>query len=151
MTNCKDCEKANSIVEGFAWHRKNKRHAEREGQYGSNICDRCKIMKYEMKDLLEMLPEGSSLPLKVLEGVSKIEQFGAKKYSPESWKSGYTFHDHYDACQRHLHKWSNGIDLDHETGENHLYHAMCRLMFLMWLVENKEEMDDRGIYGKVKD
>jgi hypothetical protein len=70
----------------------------------------------------------NSLPY-TLEGVSRVLTYGAKKYSPENWRlveeSRY-----WDAFYRHLLSYAKGEECDTETGESHLHHALCCLMFL---------------------
>jgi len=65
-----------------------------------------------------------------IEGVAKVLSFGAEKYGPYNWAEGIEFNRLYDALQRHLSAWQKGEDIDPESGENHLLHAACELMFL---------------------
>ena len=61
-------------------------------------------------------------------------------------EKGIDFHRVFGALQRHTWSWWNGEDLDPETGLNHLYHALCNVMFLAHYIsdENKYmEFDDR--------
>ena len=43
---------------------------------------------------------------------------------------------YYDAAMRHLYAWFNGEPKDIETGESHLAHAICCLLFLLWFESN---------------
>lgn len=43
---------------------------------------------------------------------------------------------YYDAAMRHLYAWFNGESKDLETGESHLAHAICCLLFLLWFESN---------------
>jgi len=43
---------------------------------------------------------------------------------------------YYDAAMRHLYAWFNGEPKDLETGESHLAHAICCLLFLLWFESN---------------
>ena len=65
-----------------------------------------------------------------VEGVAKILTFGAQKYDPYNWAKGMDYGRVLGALERHIADWKKGIDLDPETGESHLYHAACNLMFL---------------------
>lgn len=73
------------------------------------------------------------LPIECVEEVVKILTFGANKYGPNNWKELEHFEDrYYAALMRHLVAWRTGEKTDNESGLNHLSHAMCNLMFLLW-------------------
>ncbi len=78
-----------------------------------------------------------------LMGVGRVLLFGAKKYSANNWRQGMQHSRLIDAALRHLLAYNNGEDLDPETGESHLYHASCCLMFLSELALTHPELDDR--------
>lgn len=88
--------------------------------------------------------EYSLLPKGVLTPILKVLSFGKKKYAADNWmlvdspKERY-----YNAMQRHINQWWEGEKYDSETGENHLAHAACCLMFLLWF-ENKEDGNLKG-------
>jgi hypothetical protein len=75
------------------------------------------------------------LPLDVLREVVRVLMHGAKKYSPDNWKSvakGANGKQRYfDAAMRHIVAYQNGEQLD-ESGHTHLAHAICCLIFLLW-------------------
>jgi len=81
----------------------------------------------------------SLIPRGVLFPVIKVLEFGARKYAPENWRHVENARTRYfDAAHRHLDAWWKGDSLDLETGESHLAHAICCLMFLLALdSENK--------------
>lgn len=68
-------------------------------------------------------------------GLARVLAFGAKKYSAWSWTKGKEWSRDLAAIHRHLDQWAGGEDLDPETGESHLLHAGCDIMFLFvsWL------------------
>lgn len=75
----------------------------------------------------------SLLPKGVLEKVLSILEFGANKYSKDNWQQVPNARDrYYDAAMRHIQAWYYGETKDPETGESHLAHALCCLMFLLW-------------------
>lgn len=78
-----------------------------------------------------------------LRGLAGVLTFGATKYSKHNWRQGIELSRLYNALQRHLTDWNDGIDLDPETQKSHLYHAACCLMFLAELSETRPELDDR--------
>lgn len=45
---------------------------------------------------------------------------------------------YYAALRRHVEAWRNGEDLDKESGEHHLSHALTNLAFLVWNNVKKE-------------
>ena len=83
--------------------------------------------------------EYSLLPKGVLNSVIKVLGFGSKKYSKDNWmKVDNPKERYYNAAQRHINQWWEGEKYDSETSENHLAHAMCCLMFLLWF-DNQED------------
>lgn len=78
-----------------------------------------------------------------LEEVAKVLTFGATKYGPGDWKRGIEIGRLMAACLRHIFAFMRGENNDPETGLSHLAHAICCLMFALWMIGNKPEMDDR--------
>ena len=77
------------------------------------------------------------LPIEPIERVVEILTYGAKKYAPESWQSVRPFsRRYYAAAMRHLSAWRQGEIVDEESGLDHLAHAACNLLFLMWGDDN---------------
>lgn len=81
--------------------------------------------------------DGDKIRLELLEpefikGIGKIITFGANKYSADNWKKadGEDITRIKGALLRHLYAYLGGEEFDPETGESHLYHAGCNLMFL---------------------
>lgn len=73
------------------------------------------------------------LPTECIEDVVKILTFGASKYGPNNWQNVTPFEDrYYAAAMRHIVSWRQGEKEDPESGLNHLAHAMCNLVFLLW-------------------
>lgn len=71
------------------------------------------------------------IPGVFLWGVARVLTSGAKKYGMFNWLQGMEWHRPYNALLRHLTAWWDGEDKDAETGESHLIHAACELMFLV--------------------
>jgi hypothetical protein len=77
-------------------------------------------------------PEMSLLPPHALEAVAKVLTFGAQKYEVDNWK--YVPNGEYrykNAAMRHINEYIKGKAVDPETGEHHLSHAICCLMFIL--------------------
>jgi len=83
------------------------------------------------------------LPPRALLAIGRVLTFGAKKYSRDNWHKNRGFARYYDALLRHLFAWWGGEDRDVETGESHLSHAACCLLFLLELEEAALADDDR--------
>jgi hypothetical protein len=75
-----------------------------------------------------------------IKGLGRIVSFGAAKYSAENWKKAEP--EDIDrikgALLRHIMDYMSGDKIDQETGESHLYHAACNLMFLDYFDRTKK-------------
>lgn len=77
------------------------------------------------------------LPWSEVEDVARVMDFGARKYAPDNWKMVSDARNRYfNASLRHIITWFKGEKYDQETGFNHLAHAVCCLLFLMWHDKN---------------
>jgi len=70
------------------------------------------------------------IPILPLWGLAKILTLGAKIYGYRNWEHGFEYSRLYGAALRHLTAWWNGEDLDPESGEHHLLHCLCNIVFL---------------------
>lgn len=95
-------------------------------------------------------PRWSLLALEVFEPVVRVLMFGAKKYAAWNFTSGkgLSWTETGECMQRHLNAWLRGEDNDPESGESHLGHIGCNLMFLlyyrMYAHKGYGERDDRN-------
>ena len=77
--------------------------------------------------------EWSLIPLQSLREIIKALMHGAKKYAPHNWMKVEHAKDRYwDAAMRHLTDWKDGEQMDRESGLNHLAHAGCCILFILW-------------------
>jgi hypothetical protein len=84
----------------------------------------------------------SLLPSGVMNEVIDVLEHGAKKYAPDNWKYVDNSHTrYYDAAMRHIEQWYSEESIDKESGKNHLAHAICCLMFLLWVDNAKTEKE----------
>lgn len=88
-------------------------------------------------------PPITLLPLRVLEGVARVMQFGNTKYVRHNWRKGFNFSLVLDAAMRHQIAYIEGENDDPESGENHLDHAICCLMFIREFERTGKGEDDR--------
>lgn len=85
------------------------------------------------------------LPYSAIQEVVKVLTFGARKYGPENWKDVPDARRRYFAAsQRHTIAWWSGEKIDPEWGLNHLAHACCCLLFLLWLDQQPEQIGKRS-------
>jgi hypothetical protein len=94
------------------------------------------------KPRMELLPTGPLL------AISRVLTKGAVKYSPHNWRRGFEWSRLIGAAMRHLFLWSAGEDKDPETGESHLAHAGCCILFLLEHEAKGLGVDDRHKYEK---
>lgn len=74
------------------------------------------------------------VPFECLDELVKILNYGVKKYGkPSGWQHVENMEDRYFAAlMRHLSAWRQGERIDPESGELHLSHALCNVVFLVW-------------------
>ena len=84
------------------------------------------------------------LPLDLLDGVTRVLQMGAKKYVSNNWRKGSDISQLRGCFLRHYIAWVEGEDLDPESGESHLDHAICNLIFMKNVEKNLPSFDDRA-------
>lgn len=91
-------------------------------------------------------PRPELCPPTAIMAAARVFEFGARKYSANNWRQGIKFSRLYGALQRHLNAWWDGQNIDQESGDHHLAHAMCCLMMLVEHFENAEyeHLDDRA-------
>ena len=92
-------------------------------------------------------PDWSLVPFEALEGMVRVLEFGANKYSRNNWMTGggFSYRRVLTACVRHLFSYMGGEDKDPESGLSHIHHAQCNLLFLAMYLTNREKFnkDDR--------
>jgi len=86
----------------------------------------------------------SLFPLHLVAGAVRVFMFGAQKYAAWNWAKGGQWSTPMDCMLRHLFKWWYcGEEYDEESGEHHLDHAMCNLLFLIHYRQTFKKGDDR--------
>lgn len=75
--------------------------------------------------------------------LAKVLGFGAEKYEAHNWKEGLPISRYYSAAMRHMMAFNDGETIDPESELNHLSHAACNLMFMLYMLKNKPGLDDR--------
>lgn len=78
------------------------------------------------------------MPWRALDQVAQVMTYGAEKYGDHNWKTVTRLKDRYfAAAMRHLVEHRFGREIDPESGEYALAHAICSLLFV--LEEIREE------------
>jgi hypothetical protein len=76
-----------------------------------------------------------------IENIARVRAYGVKKHGHrEDWRTTDMV-KHYDAALRHIFADLSGESIDKESGELHLAHAMCNLMFLIESRYNKKRVE----------
>jgi hypothetical protein len=80
------------------------------------------------------------LPIEHVESVVRVLTMGATKYGDNNWQLVENAQErYYAAAMRHLVEWRKGNKIDNESGESHLAHVMCNLVFLMHFDKKSDE------------
>lgn len=85
----------------------------------------------------------SLLPNDPLVMIAEVLGFGADKYAAHNWRKGFDQSRLLDAALRHIFAYSDGEDLDPESGLSHIAHAGCCLVFLLDQIKKGTGNDDR--------
>lgn len=83
-------------------------------------------------------PLMGAVPPNALLAVAKVLTFGAEKYGRDNWRQVESAETRYlDAALRHINAYQRGEAVDLESGESHMAHAVCSLMFVLELKEGE--------------
>ena len=83
-------------------------------------------------------PLMGAVPPNALLAVAKVLTFGAEKYGRDNWRQVENAETRYlDAALRHINAYQRGEAVDQESGESHLAHAVCSLMFMLEMQEGE--------------
>jgi hypothetical protein len=82
------------------------------------------------------------IPAEPLWELAEVYGRGAKKYSDDNWRKGYSWKLSFAALNRHLWKWWLGAERD-EDGNHHLAQVAWHAFTLFWFQKFKKGTDDR--------
>jgi hypothetical protein len=88
---------------------------------------------------------------KSLEPMVRVLEMGAEKYAPYNWTKGMPVTEVSESLLRHMFAYLDGENTDPESGIEHLGHVMCNVMFLIHIMREKPEFDNRTIINKKDD
>lgn len=83
------------------------------------------------------------IPAEALFEISRVLEAGKQKYGRANWAKGIAVSRLIAASLRHIYKFLAGEDTDPETKTSHLANASCNLIFALWMLKNRPELDDR--------
>jgi len=90
------------------------------------------------KPILGAIPPAAEL------AVGRVLAFGAQKYARDNWRLVEDAQTRYmDAALRHLNAVRRGEVLDEESGEHHLAHAACCVLFMLELALEETDISIR--------
>ena len=93
-------------------------------------------------------PDVSLVPKEAILGTAQALSYGAKKYGRHNYKEGIAFSRLTAAAMRHIIAFNDGEDIDEESGNPHLAHALASLSMLAFMVDNRTDQDDRYVREK---
>jgi len=89
-------------------------------------------------------PPLANLPWAGIREVAMVQAYGHSKYKDfNNYRKGMEVSRNCSCAIRHIADYMDGIDLDSESGRNHLAHAACRLLFVLQNLSDKTAIDDR--------
>jgi hypothetical protein len=83
------------------------------------------------------------IPYEAEEAIAKVLLYGQTKYGKNNWRDGLPYSQLIGCAKRHIGKFNKGLDLDDESNLNHVYLAATNLVMLIWMIENRADLDDR--------
>jgi hypothetical protein len=84
------------------------------------------------------------LPPDGIRAVARVQAYGHLKYKDfNNYRNGMEVSRNLSCAVRHIFEYMDGKDLDHESGQPHLGHACCRIMFVLQNIADGVEIDDR--------
>lgn len=95
-------------------------------------------------------PRLSLIPKEAIWAAARGFTYGEKKYGTHNFREGIKYSRLSDATMRHLTAWLEGEELDPESGNSHLDHALASLSMLTFMSVHKPDMDDRWIDPRKK-
>jgi hypothetical protein len=97
-------------------------------------------------------PGIEGVPVAPLFQVGEVMRLGISKYGLANWRHDpITASVYYNAAIRHLFSWWDGEDVDMESGQPHLAHAVACLLILLDAERIKVLTNDRPVDGDVAD
>ncbi len=91
-------------------------------------------------------PPLAQLPPEGIRAVARVQAYGNSKYgSYHDWRKGMEASRVVSCAMRHLMAYMDGETTDPESGQPHLAHAACRILFLIQNTKDQTVTDDRFV------
>jgi hypothetical protein len=87
-------------------------------------------------------PQLSLVPVEALEAIASAMAYGAAKYGKNNYKLGHKWSRCLDAALRHLYALAHGEEIDPESGNTHLSHALASLSMLSYHIKHHPDLND---------
>lgn len=89
-------------------------------------------------------PPLAYLPWAGIDEIAHVQAYGAKKYGDwYNYRKGMEVGRNLSCAIRHIRAYMEGENLDIESGQSHLAHACCRLLFTLQNLHDGTAIDDR--------
>ncbi len=92
-------------------------------------------------------PDHTYLEEEVRDGIAKVMEYGATKYSRDNWKNSINTeshdqfqHDIVASLLRHAFAVASGDLVDDESGQSHMAHVACNAMMWMAYQERRDDV-----------
>jgi hypothetical protein len=86
-----------------------------------------------------------NFPMFLVRPLAQVGHYGEKKYATYNFLKGLTINCCLDSLKRHLDSFEDPTqpDIDPESNLNHLAHIAWNALVALYMLENKNELDDR--------
>lgn len=95
-------------------------------------------------------PSMTSIPMEAMWEMGMALGYGAKKYGDGNYRNGMLVSRQLAAAVRHIYQHLDGQDIDVESGNTHIGHALASLAMAAYTLKNHPDMDDRHDRDKQK-
>jgi hypothetical protein len=95
-------------------------------------------------------PDLSIIPKAALDMTARAFMFGAQKYGRNNFRGGMDWLRMTSAAMRHITAWQEGENLDKESREHHIGHALACLSMLAYYIETGAGTDNRPLDKSAK-
>jgi hypothetical protein len=94
-------------------------------------------------------PPLSRVPWAAVYAMSRVQAYGHKKYKDfDNYRKGMEVTRNLSCALRHIAEYIDGHEIDPESGEPVLAHAMCRIAFVLQNLADGKAIDDRFVSRK---
>lgn len=91
------------------------------------------------------------VPWVAVTAMARVQAYGHRKYKDfNNYRQGMEVSRNLSCALRHIRDYMEGRDIDPESGESALAHAMCRIAFVLQNVADGTAVDDRYVRPKRK-